>query len=210
MGLIAPGWYLAPQRRDVSEAGWTMGATLLGALGDGPVVGLDDPQAGPMLLWQAGEFATPEVKSKIWAAADEQTEPHWDTRRGEFTMGFGLDEPHPRGQINARAMAGWVCRPGAWSAIFNEPNLTKFGEPTVSGVDFPRVAMSEARWDGTALHLAAHPQNDDVRGAATEVTVSNLPEDGTWRLEDRDVDVKGGSTVIPLVADNASLQLRRA
>lgn len=210
MGLIAPGWYLAPQRREVSEAGWTMGATLLGALGDGPVVGLDDPQAGPMLLWQAGEFASPEVKAKLWAAADEQTQPHWDTQRGEFTMGFGLDEPHPRGQINARAMAGWVCCPGAWSAIFNEPNLTKFDEPTVSGVDFPRVAMSEARWDGSALHLAAHPQNDDVRGSTTEVTISGLPADGLWRIGARDLEVLDGRTVVALVADNTVAQLRPA
>lgn len=41
MGLIAPGWYLAPQRREVAEAAWTLVATLLGALGDGPIFGLD-------------------------------------------------------------------------------------------------------------------------------------------------------------------------
>ena len=208
MGLIAPGWYLAPQRREVAEAAFTMVATLLGALGDGPIFGLDDPQAGPTLLLQAGEFAAPEVKAKLWDAADDQADPDWNTQRGEFTLGFGLDEPHPRGQLNARAMAGWVCRPGAWSAIFNEPNLDKFEEPTASGVDFPRIALSEARWDGTALHLAAHPQNDDVSDTATEVTVTGLPSDGAWRVGDESVDVIDGSTVVTLVADDKIVELR--
>jgi len=161
-----------------------------------------------MLLLQAGEFATPEVKAKLWAAADDQAGPDWNTQHGEFTLGFGLDEPHPRGQLNARAMAGWVCRPGAWSAIFNEPNLDKFDQPTVSDVDFPRIALSEARWDGTALHLAAHPQNDAVRGTTTEVTVTGLPSDGAWRVGDQSVEVTDGSTVVTLVADDKPVELR--
>ena len=181
---------------------------MVGALGDGPVVGLDDPMAGPMILWQAGEFADPEAKARLWDAADEQVEPDWDAERGEFTMGFGLNEPHPRGQLNARAMAGWVCRPGAWSAIFNQPDLDKFDEPTASGVDFPRVALSEARWDGTALHLAAHPQNNAVRGSTTEVTVAGLPVDGAWRIGDRSVAVEHGSTVVTLDVDDVVVQLR--
>jgi hypothetical protein len=199
---------LAPQRREVAEASWTLIATMMGALGDGPIFGLDDPTAGPMLLQQAGEFADPEVKARIWEAADDQADPDWDTQRGEFTLGFGLDEPHPRGQLNARAMAGWVCRPGAWSAIFNEPNLDKFDEPTVSGVDFPRIALSEARWDGTALHLAAHPQNDAVHDTTTEVTVTGLPSDGTWRVGGESVDVVDGSAAVPLVADDQLVELR--
>ena len=105
-------------------------------------------------------------------------------------------------------MAGWVCRPGAWSAIFNEPNLHKFDEPTASGVDFPRVALSEARWDGNALHLAAHPQNDAVRGTTTEVTVTGLPSDGTWSISGQSVDVIDGSTVVTLVADDKLVELR--
>src|SRR2546430_1172924 len=83
---------------------------------------------------------------------DEHVLPTWVRDAGEFTFGFGLGEEHPRGQWNARAMAGWVCTTGAWSDVFNRPNLAKFEQPTVVDVDFPRVAMSAARWDGTALH----------------------------------------------------------
>ena len=37
VGLVVPGWYLAPQRREVAEAEWRLGAMLTGVLGDGPI-----------------------------------------------------------------------------------------------------------------------------------------------------------------------------
>ena len=205
-GLIAPIWYFAPQRRDVARAGWEMVATFTGLFGDGPITGLDDPAMAAMLLQAAGEFADPEVTTRLWAAADQHIEPTWDLERGEFTLGFGLNEAHPRGQLNARTMAGWVCTEGAWARIFNEPNLAKFDEPTVSGVDFPRIALSEARWDGNALHLAAHPQNPAVAGRVTEVSIMNLPA-GSWTLTQPDGTTQAlqdvdGMLVARLTADN--------
>lgn len=181
-GLIVPGWYLAPQRREVAEAGWRLGATRAGVLGDGTIAGLR-PALAMSLVQLGGEFADPSTKARIWAAADQVLEPTWDRERGEFTFGFGLGEEHPRGQWNARAMAGWVCTAGAWSDVFNRPNLAKFAEPAVVGVDFPRVAMSVARWDGAALHLVASPQNASVRGTRTRVRLTNLgAAPGSWVL----------------------------
>ena len=199
----------------MAEAGWVAVASLVGALGDGPVSGMEDLFVGPMLLWLAGEFAEPDVKAKIWAAADERCEPTWNRDSGEFTLGFGLDEPYPRGQINARAMAGWVCTPGAWSRIFNEPNLAKFDQPTVTGVDFPRVALSEARWDGNALHLAAHPQNSAVAGTRTSMQITNLPHAAeVWSIERPDgesetLHAERGALEIELVVDNDVTVVRR-
>ena len=167
MGIIAPTWYLAPQGPDVAQAGWQTAATLTGLLDDGPIAGLDDAGTAVMLLQIAGEFADEATKARLWEAAEAHIEPTWDRERGEFTLGFKLDEPHPRGQWNARSMAGWICTKGAWSRIFNEPNLSKFSEPTVEGVDFPRIALSEARWDGDALHLAAQWSGWQRRGAGS-------------------------------------------
>lgn len=181
VGLIAPGWYLAPQRREVAESAWGFGAMLSGAAGDGPVGLLDQTPLGVMLVQLAGEFADGSTKARIWAAADEHFEPTWAADSGEFTFGFGLGEEHPRGQWNARAMAGWVCTPGAWSDVFNRPNLTKFAEPTVVGVDFPRVALREAAWDGASLRLAASPQNASVRGTRTSMRVTNAAA-GDWTV----------------------------
>lgn len=209
MGLIAPGWYLAPQRREVAAAGWNLGAMFTGALGGGPVNGLDQPQLGVMLVQMAGEFADPATKARIWDAAEAHFEPTWDRDSGEFALGFGLGEDHPRGQWNARAMAGWVCEAGAWSRIFNAPNLAKFDEPEVVGVDFPRVAMSEARWDGSALHLAAHPQNASVHATRVTVTVRGLPGQDRWQLTRSDgsttlLTASQGRLDLDLVVDNSA------
>ena len=185
---------------------------LSGAAGDGPVGLLDQTPLGVMLVQLAGEFADPSTKARIWAAADEHFEPTWSADAGEFTFGFGLGEDHPRGQWNARAMAGWVCTPGAWSDVFNRPNLAKFGEPTVIGVDFPRVAMREASWDGDAkvLRLAAAPQNASVRGARTSVRITNAAA-GPWAMTRPDGEVVAlrrsddGSLELELLADDRTV-----
>ena len=213
MGLIAPTWYFAPQRREVARAGWETGAAFNGVFGDGPINGLDNPANATMLLQVAGEFADPTTKARLWEAAEAHIEPTWDKERGEFTLGFGLGEDHPRGQWNARTMAGWVCTEGDWARIFNEPNLTKFTEPTVSGVDFPAIALSEARWDGTAMHLSAHPQNKFMHGSRTQVKLDNLP-DGSWAATRPDADPAplqqaDGHHLAELIADNQTTIIRR-
>ena len=68
--------------------------------GDGPILGLDDPPRATMLLQFAGEFADAETKARIWDAAESHIQPTWDREAGEFTLGFGLNERYPRGQLN--------------------------------------------------------------------------------------------------------------
>ena len=203
LALMAPVWYLTPQRTDMAKSAWEMAATLTGLFGDGDLVGLDDPNLASLLAMQTGDFTDGEAKTRLWEYLDATHEPQWDNDLGEFTFGFGLGEPHPRGQLNARAMAGWVCTPGAWSRIFNDPNLGKFDGPTVSGLDFPRVAMSEARWDGAVLHLAAHAQNSSVANTQTSVHVAGLPSDDRWGL----VRPTGGTIPIAVSAGASQLEL---
>ena len=195
-------------------AGWQMTAMLNGVLGDGPITGLDDPARATMLLQFAGEFADSTMKQRIWEAAEEHIEPTWDHLSGEFTLGFGLDEDHPRGQWNARAMAGWVCTEGAWSNVFNAPNLNKFDEPTVEGVDFPRIALSEARWDGNALHLAAHPQNAENEGVRTTLRISNITSTKGWVMTQPNGDTvaltgQGDQLQVELIVDNRIVVVRQ-
>jgi hypothetical protein len=192
-----------------------MAEAMNGVLGDGPITGLGEPSSATMLLQIAGEFADPATKQHIWDAAEEHVEPTWNLDAGEFTLGFKLDEPHPRGQLNARAMAGWVCTEGAWARLFNEPNLQKFDEPTVTGVDFPRVALSEARWDGSALHLAAHPQNAAVAGSKTIVRITNIVSTKGWSMTRPDGEVvalseEGDHVIAELVVDNRPVVVRRS
>ena len=188
---------------------------MTGVGGDGPVVGLDDPEVGPLIVQLAGEMADEEAKARIWQAADAHFEPTWDRDTGEFTLGFGLDEPHPRGQLNARALAGWVCTEGAWSRVFDQPNLAKFDQPTVVDVDFPTVALSQARWDGDALHLAAHPRNAAARDSRTRVRVTNLGPPGEWAITSPDgvthpLERTGDDLTIELVADDEPVRVHPA
>ena len=104
-------------------------------------------------------------------------------------------------------MAGWVCEAGAWSDVFNAPNLEKFEQPEVVDVDFPRVALSEASWNGGRLFLAAHPQNAAIAGERTAVRLLCASADLEWRVERPDGQVvrptsDAGDLVIELVADD--------
>ncbi|HEY5646843.1 MAG TPA: hypothetical protein VIS76_12910 [Pseudomonadales bacterium] len=214
MGVVVPGWYFAPQLPEVARAGWNIASALWGVQDEAPIPGLDDPSRTVMLLQIAGEFADPATKARIWAAAEPHIEPQWDRDRGEFTLGFGLDEAHPRGQLNARAMAGWVCTEGAWSRLFNAPNLAKFDEPLVEGVDFPRFALCEARWDGRSLHLAAAAQNRAMSSQSTRFEVSNLPAGGGWVLdrgrgEAVTLQVDNGMATVELVGDGSPARILR-
>ena len=215
MGIIAPAWYMAPQRNEVAEMGWKTAAALSGVMSDGPNVGLQNPATATFILQLSGEFADPETKQLIWDAAEELIEPTWDSESGEFTLGLGLNEEHPRGQLNARMMAGWVCMQGAWSDIFNDPNLAKFSQPTVEGVDFPRVALSEAKWDGEALHIAAHAQNTKIAGTTTTLKMTNIASTKGWYLHESNgtrtpLEDRGDHVEIKLVVNNETVTIRQS
>jgi len=218
MGLLAPIWYLAPQRPDVARSAWDLAVMLTGLDGDDPPTPeapgmLADPGFASLLTMQTSEFDDGLVKQRIWEIVDGIHEPSSDDDLGEYTYDFGLGEPHPRGQLNARVMAGRACTPGAWSRIFVEPPDGRFDEPTVSDVDFPDVALSEAYWDGMVLHLAARSRNTSLAGRQTPMTVTGLPSDGTWTLVVPDgttllVDVSAGSTSVGLTVDGGHHELR--
>ncbi len=207
MGVALPAWYLAPQNHEIAMAGWNIAADFAGVQTGGKITGLEDPDGATLLLQLAGEFADPDTKQRLWESADETIEPTWDKTAGEFTLGLGLEEDHPRGQLNARIMAGWVCTKGAWSRIFNEPNLSKFNEPTLEGVDFPKFALTEARWDGSKLHVAAQGQNSDFAGTRTTFKLVNIDSMANWQVSQTNsgevtLTKKDDHIQVSLVADN--------
>ncbi len=220
MGLMAPVWYLAPQRPDVARAAWELAVTVTGLDGDDPPTAeapglLADPGFASLLAMQTAEFDDGAVKDRIWAVLDGVHEPTVDDDLGEHVYGFGLGEPHPRGQMNARVMAGWACSPGAWSRIFTVPPDDRFAEPTIEGVDFPDVALSEACWDGAALHVTARARNASFAGQPTSMRVTGLPADGAWTLVGPDgtarpVTASGGVATIEPIVDAGHHELRRS
>ena len=191
-----PAIYLAPQVPDAARQLWDAARLQLGMLdvqGPLPVIG---PRMTAMSLLLAREWGVTDVADALQAACDEHYPPTFDAERGECTWDFDLGEEHPRGQYNAMMAAAGVMTEGAWSRLSNEPSTARFDDPTVSGVDFPSVALSRAEWDGAALHLALQPMNDRVAGQATSFRVSGLDNPNRFDVRGASVRVDGADLVV--------------
>ena len=99
-------------------------------------------------------------------------------------------------------MTAEATSPNAMWRVYNEPNLEKFVEPTVYGVDFPSVCLSQAWYDADQRRLvvatdagvpaaAGQPTSFRVANVDTErcvVTVDGqLSND--WRVVDGDLEI---------------------
>ena len=135
---------------------------------------LPDKRFNALAYALATEFGDEVARTRLAAFAESTLEPRWDG--GEFTWGFGLNEIHPRGQMNATLMVGEAGGEGAWSRIFNEPNLRKFDQPTVVGVDYPAVGISEAWYDEAARTLTVTTDVGDASrlGQPTAFRITNV------------------------------------
>ncbi len=163
---------------------------------------VDTPQGTLLGLILAREYGHDAVYAKLKAHAEAHYQPTWDPESGEFTWGFGLHEPHPRGQFNAAMMTAEAGSTGAWWRVFNEPNLRKFTDPTVHHVDFPTVCLSQAWYDvdRRCLVLATDAGVPGATGQPTSfrvshvdpqrcrVTIDGQPSDA-WRLVDGDLEI---------------------
>ena len=195
--------YLAPQKPEVAELIFAAGAERLGWTTDAPV---REPRGNPRFtLWGlilAREFGDAAIYDKLAAHCEAHHEPTWEAATGEFTWGFGLNEPHPRGQFNATRMMAEPLFEGVWRRLFNAPNLRKFSEPTVYGVDFPTVCLSQACYDAARgqLVVATDAGLPRAAGQPTTFRVANLDPascrveiDGRtsddWRIVEGDLEI---------------------
>ncbi len=194
---------MTPQRPDVARQFFNSAAEEFGWRTLDPV---DEepgkPRATLYGMAFAREFGEDALYAKLKACAEEKHEPTLDPETLEFTWGFGLDEPHPRGQFNASAAMAEAMTEGAWWRIFNEPNLRKFIDPTVYGVDFPTVCLSQAYYDvdRRSLFVSTDAGVPAAAGTSTSFRVTNIdPErctvtaDGEisddWRAVEGDLEI---------------------
>ena len=170
--------YLGPQRRDVAAQLYDWAVTGLGwndpsqPVRDVP----GDPRFVSMGVALAREFGDLATYARLHRHAEERFEPTWDHERREFAYRFGLGEPHPRGQPNATIMMSEFGGEASWWRVFNRPNLAKFLEPTVSGVDYPRLGLSQAVYDVSrrVLVVSTYVADAEAAGAPTSFTVEGL------------------------------------
>ena len=75
-------------------------------------------------------------------------------------------------------MMSEVGEPGAWTRVFEQPNRSKFAEPTVEGVAFPDLGVAQAWNDPAAgaLWVETYAATSAARGRPTTWRVTNLPD----------------------------------
>lgn len=195
--------YLAPQRPEMARRLFDAAVQRFQWRSLEP---LQEPPGNPRFtLWGlilAREFGDDAVYAKLKAHAEAHYEPTWQQEGGEFTWGFGLNEAHPRGQFNATLMMAEALHPGVWWRLVNEPNLGKFTDPTVYGVDFPTVCLSQAWYDVSRqrLVIATDSGLPSAVGRPTTFRVTNMDTefcqvtiDGqlseAWRVVDGDLEL---------------------
>jgi len=171
--------------------------------GDGEADG--DPMASFVLLmgqFLAREFGDEALHAKLKIRSDAQDEPNWDPETGELTWRFGLDEPYPRGQMNATAALADAAGPSAWADLIQRPHQQRFLEPTVHGVDFPKVCLSQASYDAERrlLAIATDAGAPNAAGEPTTFRITNVDPDrctieadgvmsDRWRAVEGDIEV---------------------
>ena len=116
--------------------------------------------------------------ARLRTAAERDYEPRFFGDHDEkFGWFFGLNEAYPRGQRSATMMVSEVGNDGDWIRAFEAPHMDKFDAPTVEGVDFPSLGLTQA-WNDTAsgtLHVGTYATTPDRQGVDTSWRVTNLP-----------------------------------
>ena len=139
----------------------------------------NDPRFLAVTVALAREYGDDVTLGKLNAYAEEHYEPRrFGPTNDEFGWWFQFGEDWPRGQLSALLAMGEVGSPGAWTNLFRNPNLEKFSQPTVEGVDFPTVGISRA-WNDLAqgvLRITTYAADSSKAGGDTRFRVTQLPD----------------------------------
>ncbi len=166
--------YLTPQIRDVAKRFYDWAADVCKWRDpNGELLEMPDSRFHALGYALATEFADGDAISGIRTHAERRWQPTW--KDGEFFWGFGLEEEHPRGQLNANIMLADVGMEGAWWNVFNRPNFGKYEQPSVLGVDFPRIGVSRAFFDEgmRRLNVKLDVRDSSMAGERTSFRIAN-------------------------------------
>jgi hypothetical protein len=180
MAGMIPVPYLAPQWPDEAQRLFEAGMKWQGLWEPNVPLGNPGDRQAASNLWMAKEWGHQHVVDALNAAIDEHCEPTWDRARGEFTWGFNLNEPHPRGQYNGTMAAAQVASEGSWWRLANVGPGSRFDEPTVIGVDFPSVALREARWEPATSTLTVTPVGIGDNTERTMFRITTIGDPKQW------------------------------
>ena len=178
--MLAPLFYLYPQAPEFGlqlyEAGirdlrWDARAHAL-------FQAFDDPRWLTMTLMLAREVGDETTERRLKAVAEQEYGPDFFADdEDRFAWKFGLDDPHPRGQLNSLLILTEIGGPGAWTNVYKGTHQNQFDLPTVEGIDYPNLGVCAAHNDVTdgTLHVSTYAATAARRGESTRWKVSQLP-----------------------------------
>ena len=184
---FALAFYMLPQSPKFAETlyrgavrfmGWDNPST--------PIVSLSpDPRFYALALVLAQELGDHSVATRLHDYSARYFEPRYFGKDdGQFGFWFHFGEKWPRGQLSALAIMADVITPGDWQSLFCTPNLEKFLEPTVEGVDYPSLGIAQAFNDKKAgfLQLTTFCGDTARHDTTTKFRVTNLPDSKKVRI----------------------------
>lgn len=178
---LAPTLYILPQHPEFGRFLYESGVSRLGW--NDPkkrvVQLLPDPRFLASVLVMAREVGDDVTEARLREVAEREFEPRFfGPDEDRFAWWFHLNEPYPRGQLNGLMILSELGGPGSWSSVFTRPNLTKFHEPTVEGVDYPTLGVSQA-WNDLeegVLWVETFAATASRRGSPATWRVRQLPD----------------------------------
>ena len=201
---LTTSFYAAPQQPDDARRLFEAGYRSIG-LGGEPQLPLNPSRAIGSSLVLAREWGLDDLVDRLVRAIDASYEPTWDIDRGEFWWGLGLDEPHPRGQLNAFLAAGDAAGAGMWTRLSAAPLQPC---PQIVGVDFPTMAFSRAEWVDGNLRLRLAPRREDPTKRTSFRIIGAEPRN--WDVHgidgvSLDLSTTGLDVRVPLIAGDLEL-----
>jgi hypothetical protein len=164
---------MIPQNRELGTMIYDAAANTLGWR-----AGTEDLRPNTNGLILAKELGDEGVYRRLQAAAEQANEPKaFGDQREQFGWFFNNKEGYPRGQGSALLMAAEVASTGDWSGAFEARYPDKYTAPTVEGIDYPALGVSQA-WNDRAtgvLNVVTYAAAPDRRGGETSWSVTNLP-----------------------------------
>jgi hypothetical protein len=179
-GTLAPLFYLYPQAPEFGLELYESGVRQLGwnKQKGNFVQSIDDPRWMTLVLMLAREIGDLTTEKRLSAVAEQEFGPDFfgdDPDR--FAWQFGLDEPYPRGQLNGLMILSEIGERGAWTDVYTGVHENQFDLPSVEGIDYPSLGVSEAKNDRDSgqLFVSIYAATHADRGQATSWRVTQLP-----------------------------------
>ncbi len=203
--------YLAPQVPDDTRRLFDAALDQAGILhGDGPALGFNE-RTTTIALLVARNWGLDDLSARLQAGCEANYQPTWSG--DEFWWGFGLDEPHPRGQWNALLAAAEATTTGAWTRFANE--YTPYTGPELRDVDLDVIGIRQADWVDGCLLISTVAASATTQGSATRIRITGLDDpsrcvvtgSGATSIE---AAVDGPDLVIELRAGSQALTIRRS